>query len=105
MKNRPSARPARRRKPSDARVSRQETGPARRLHPHAEKAGARAPSGAAAQVVLSLVRTSRGVLSACTKRSKYSRHGRWRDPSAFGKLVILLTCWKLGNKSAWATSY
>ena len=22
---------------------------------------------------------------------------------AFGKLVILLTCWKLGNKSAWAT--
>ena len=41
----------------------EETGPARRLDPHAEKAGACAPSGAAAQV-LSLLRTR-----SCAARS------------------------------------
>jgi hypothetical protein len=56
MKNRPSAGPERRQKPSDARARLPGNWPARRVDPDAQTAGACTPSGAAAQV-LSLLRT------------------------------------------------
>ena len=55
--NRLSARRARRRKPSDVRARPLGNRLNAKLYPRAEKAGACAPSGAAAQVVLSLLRT------------------------------------------------
>src|SRR5262249_40379602 len=81
----------------------QETGPARRLDPYAEKARACAPSGAVAQVLLSLLRISRGTLVRIHRPLKIFQATGIGVTGAFGKLMILLTCWKLGNKSAWAT--
>ena len=54
MKNRRSARPARKQKPFDEQEGSSETGPARRFDPYAQTAGGGAPSGTAAQIVLSL---------------------------------------------------
>ena len=39
------------------------------------------------------------------EKAEAVRRARKAARKAFGKLVILLTCWKLGNESAWATWY